>query len=258
MNSNNKVFDIPLDKIVPDSHQPRRVFDEEKLRGLAKSIAQQGLIQPVLLRPKGGKYVIVHGERRFQAHKMLGLKTIRAEVRELTDREVLLIQLIENVQREDLNPIEEAETYLRMVNKLRLTHEEIAEKIGKSRTYITNKLRLLDLSPSIQEKIISGTLSQGHGEAILTVGNKDERERVAKKIIEERLSVKQSREMIKSRAQEPNVRRLTFSPRSIINNLKVVNLIQSSAEHLVSLDDLEQALISDLKTVRGLRIERLR
>jgi len=252
-----RIMRIALEKIVPNPSQPRKRFNKDKIEELARSIKQVGLIQPILVRPKDGKFEIVHGERRFRAHKLLGLKTIRAEVRELTDREVLLIQLIENVQREDLNPIEEAETYLRMVKELGLTHEEIAEKIGKSRTYVTNKLRLLSLSPSVQEKIIDGTLSQGHAEALLTIGNKDERERVARRIIEESLSVKQTREMIQSRARESNVRRLTFTSQSnFVKNLRVVNLIQSPSE--ISLEDLEQALISDLKMVRRLRIEQLR
>ncbi|MEM2249314.1 MAG: ParB/RepB/Spo0J family partition protein [Candidatus Bathyarchaeia archaeon] len=186
------IAELPIDSIVPDSSQPRKSFDKVKLQELANSIKEHGLLQPVLVRPIGdGKYQLVHGERRFRACKLLGLETIRAEIRNLTDNETLEIQLVENLQREDLNPIEEAETFQRMINELGYTHEEIAKKIGKSREYVTNKIRLLRLPDYIKKALQEGKITEGHARTLVSLGN-DKQEEIFGKILAEGLTVRQT------------------------------------------------------------------
>jgi ParB family chromosome partitioning protein len=195
---NHSVTDeIPIDCIIPDSNQPRKHFDEEGLKELAESIRQHGLLQPILVRPFGnGKFQIVHGERRFRACKLLGFKTIRVEVKELTDNQVLEIQLVENLQREDLNPIEEAETFRRMVEELGYTHEDIAKKIGKSREYVTNKLRLLKLPENIKRALLEGKISEGHARALLPL-EESRQKQVFDEILAKELNVRQTEEIVK-------------------------------------------------------------
>ncbi|MEM2661567.1 MAG: ParB/RepB/Spo0J family partition protein [Nitrososphaeria archaeon] len=188
----SEIAELPMDSIVPDPFQPRKTIDESRLQELAASIKEHGLLQPVLVRPIGdGKYQLVHGERRFRACKLLGLETIRAEIRNLTDNEALEIQLVENLQREGLNPIEEAETFQRMINELGYTHEEIAKKIGKSREYVTNKIRLLRLPDYIKKALQEGKITEGHARTLVSLGN-DKQEEIFGKILAEGLTVRQT------------------------------------------------------------------
>lgn len=192
------IAELPIDSIVPDSSQPRKSFDKVKLQELANSIEEHGLLQPVLVRPiSDGKYQLVHGERRFRACKLLGLETIRAEIRNLTDNETLEIQLVENLQREDLNPIEEAETFQRMIKELGYTHEEIAKKIGKSREYVTNKLRLLKLSASVKEALEDGKITEGHARVLIPLGQAKQEE-ILDKILSGELNVRQTEQMVRN------------------------------------------------------------
>jgi len=165
--SMTEVLEIETDKIESNPYQPRHVFDETKIRDLASSIEKVGLLNPILVRKKGEGYQLVHGERRFRAFKLLQKRTIPAVVREVSDKELAVFSLIENMQREDLNPIDEALCYKRMIDELAFTHEEIADTINKDRTYITNRLRLLGLPEDIQEKVRRLTLTPGHAEALL-------------------------------------------------------------------------------------------
>ncbi|MFO7612748.1 MAG: ParB/RepB/Spo0J family partition protein, partial [Clostridia bacterium] len=166
---------IDIDSISRDSGQPRKYFGKEELESLAQSIVQNGVIQPIIVRQAGNGYTIVAGERRFRAAKKAGLTQIPIIVKELTDMQVLEISLVENVQREDLNPIEEANAYKRLSEEFNLTQEKIAENIGKSRVAITNKMRLLGLDVAIQEYIIENKLSEGHGRALLAIESEEKR-----------------------------------------------------------------------------------
>ena len=191
------VVELPLDSIIPDPNQPRKTFDEGKLQELAESIKQHGLLQPILVCPIGdGKYQIVHGERRWRACRLAGLTSIKAEVRELDDKQKMEIQLIENLQREDLNPLEEAEMFHRLINEFGYTHEELAHRIGKSREYVTNKLRLLKLSKEVKEDLKEGKITEGHARPLLSLGSNEQKEALDK-ILSEGLSVRQTESFIK-------------------------------------------------------------
>jgi ParB family chromosome partitioning protein len=209
---NSNVKEISVEWIIPDPNQPRKNFDDESLRELAASIEQHGLLEPILVRPVGnGRFQIVHGERRFRACKLLGLKIIRAEVRELTDNQVLEIQLVENIQRENLNPLDEAETFYRMVKELDYTHEEIAKRIGKSREYVTNKPRLLKLSSEVQDKVRKGIITEAHARAILSLNKIEEQKQLTNAIINQKLSVKETEQLARSlKSESDNVSRETM------------------------------------------------
>jgi ParB family chromosome partitioning protein len=195
----NETREIALTDILSDPNQPRKIFDEINLWELANSIERQGLLQPILVKPiDGNKFQIISGERRFRACKMLGFEKIRAEIKELDDSEILEIQLIENLQREDLSPLEEAQTYKRMIDEFGYTHEEIADKIFKSREYITNKLRLLKLDDSVKEALLQGRVSEGHARPLVSLGEDSQRE-LLQRITTEDLSVRQVEEEVKSR-----------------------------------------------------------
>ena len=197
-----EIGNLPLEVVIPDPNQPRSDIDEEKIKGLAESIKEQGLLQPILVRPiESGKYQIVLGERRYRACKRLGLETIRAKIRELDDKQVLEIQIVENLQREDLNSIDEAKAFKRMVDDLGYTHEKIAERIGKSREYVTNKLRLLKLPSEIQDEIRKGkkgNIKESHARLVLSVDESDKQKQLAEKIINEKLTVKKTEQFLRS------------------------------------------------------------
>jgi len=188
---------IPIDLIEPDPEQPRKSFDEEKIRELADSIKYHGLLQPILVRPNDGKYQIVHGERRYRACKLVGLTELRCIVKDLTDDEKLEIQLIENLQREDLNPIEEAEAFKKLIERYGYTHEQLAAKIGKSREYVSNKVRLLKLPRSIQEALVEGVIAEGHARAVVGIETREQK-RIIKQVIEKKLTVRETEEYVRS------------------------------------------------------------
>lgn len=229
----NEVVELSLDSIIPDQNQPRKSFDETKLQELALSIEQHGLLHPILVRPiKNNKYQIVQGERRWRACKLFGLKTIKAEVRELGDKQVLEIQLVENLQREDLNPIEEAETFQRMISECGHTHKKISERIGKSREYVTKRLRLLNLSSTIQEKIRQGKLTASHAEVILST---EDTETLATAIIENELTVRQTKNLVKLNPEDDVLRRTSdVSENGLIIGVWISNESYSSLSQLAS------------------------
>ena len=183
---------LPLDVIKPNKNQPRQSFEAEPLSELADSIKQNGVLQPIMVRKVGSKYEIVAGERRFQAAKIAGLKEIPVLVREVSDDDVLKLALIENLQRSDLNPIEEARGYKSLIEQNNLTQEALAKAVSKSRPTIANSLRLLDLPKEVQNLIGEGKLTAGHARAILAVAGEDGRIRLAKKVVDENLSVRQT------------------------------------------------------------------
>ncbi|MDR2813135.1 MAG: ParB/RepB/Spo0J family partition protein [Prevotellaceae bacterium] len=193
------VKEIPLSEIEPNPQQPRSKFDEESLAELAESIKHLGIIQPITVRAVDkNKYQIISGERRYRASKMLGHETIPAYVREANDNDSLLMALIENIQRTDLDAIEVALSYQRLIDELRLTQEEISEKVGKKRSTVANYLRLIKLPEEIQLAIREQLISMGHARALINVNGVTQQVSIAKKIIDQGLSVRQVEELVKS------------------------------------------------------------
>lgn len=191
------VLYVNINDIKPNASQPRKVFDEEKLEDLAASIERHGLIQPIVLRASGKGYEIVAGERRWRAARLVGLKEVPCIVKELTDEENMLLAIIENMQREDLNPIEEAEGLKQMVDTYGLTQEQISYSVGKSRPYITNSLRLLKLPERVRELTAEGKLSTGHARALAAIKDEEKQISLAEKTVEEGLSVRQIEKLSK-------------------------------------------------------------
>ena len=183
---------LSISEIVRNPNQPRKTFDEDKLAELADSIRQNGVLQPILVRRKGQKYEIVAGERRYQASKLAGLKEIPAVVREIDDDKVFQLALIENLQRSDLSPIEEAKGYKQLLTSRSLTQEELAKILSKSRSAIANTLRLMDLPVEVQHMMEQGLLTAGHARAILAVPSEEGRIKLAKKVVTEGLTVRQT------------------------------------------------------------------
>ncbi|GFZ33337.1 chromosome partitioning protein ParB [Clostridium zeae] len=189
---------IPLNNIKANESQPRRYFDNDKINELSESIRNHGIIQPLILKKENENYTIIAGERRWRAAKQLMLKEVPAIIMDIDDKEILEISLIENIQREDLNAIEEAQAYERLLHEFSLTQEKLSERIGKSRTAISNTIRLLNLDKRVQSYIIEGVLSEGHGRAILAIGDKDKQYEIAQKAIDESLSVRDVEKLIKT------------------------------------------------------------
>lgn len=207
---------IALDQLVANPNQPRKVFAEEKLSQLADSIAQKGVLQPILVRPVGGKYQIVAGERRYRAAERLGLAEVPARiVEDLSDRDMLEISIVENLQRDDLNPLELAEGYQRLVNEFNLTQSELSTRVGKDRSSVANTLRLLNLPPEVKEKIAAGQLKEGHARAILALEDEKEQLELARKIIEEDLTVRAIEEIIYGGQRKRRGRSLKLKTRPV-------------------------------------------
>lgn len=196
MDNNRKVVELPLDDVLPNRFQPRIKFNEDAITELSESIKEHGVIQPIVVRPIGDRYEIIAGERRFKASTLAGLKTIPAIVINLNDKDSAEVALIENVQRQDLTPIEEAISYKKILDMGYLKQEDLAEKIGKSQSSIANKLRLLNLDEEVQESLLNGKISERHARSLLKLDNKDEQVKLLNKIITERLTVRKTDEEI--------------------------------------------------------------
>ncbi len=189
----SSVRKIKVDAIVPNPHQPRREFDAAALEDLSSSIRAQGVLQPVLVRPVGsGRFELVAGERRLRASKMAGLKEIPSLVREMTDQESLAIALIENLQREDLNPVEEALGYQQLQQQFGLSQEELSRQVGKSRSAVANALRLLNLPADVQKNIQTGIVSAGHGRALMSITDPEPQAELHSRVVENGLTVRQA------------------------------------------------------------------
>lgn len=184
------VRSIPIDQIDRNPEQPRKLFDDEQLEELKESILAHGVLEPIIVRPIEGRYEIVVGERRWRAAKLAGLESIPAAVRPLSDREAMEMALVENLQREDLNPIEEAEAYKRLMDEFELTQEQVADRVGKKRSTVANRLRLLEMEPELRAEVAAGRLSAGHAKALLAISSPRERAEVARRVIEEGWSVR--------------------------------------------------------------------
>ena len=179
------IMEVPIEDIFPNPDQPRTHFDEKALQELSESIKVLGIIQPITVRKEGQKYKIISGERRYRASKLAGLKTIPAYIRLVNDQELLEMALVENIQREDLDPIEVALTYQRLLEEIGLTQDSLSQRVGKERSTITNSLRLLRLSPDVQQAVREGIISAGHGRAIISLEDVDNQQILFKKIINE-------------------------------------------------------------------------
>ncbi len=189
---------VPLNKIKSNSEQPRKNFDADKIVELAESIKHHGIIQPLILKKVQDEYIIVAGERRWRAAKSLGLKEVPAIIMDLSDKQVLEISLIENIQRQDLNPIEEAMAYKKLLSDFKLTQEELSKRIGKSRTAITNSMRLINLDERVQVYLIEGVISEGHGRALLAIADGDIQYELSQRVIDEKLSVREIERIVKN------------------------------------------------------------
>ncbi len=186
------MVEVALEDIYPNATQPRTYFDETALQELAQSIRNLGVIQPITLRKDGDKFEIISGERRFRASKIAGLKSVPAYIRLVNDQELLEMALVENIQREDLDAIEVALTYQRLLDEIGLTQENLSQRVGKERSTITNSIRLLRLSPDIQQAIRAGEISAGHGRAIISIEDEKNQQELYNKIIKEGLNVRQA------------------------------------------------------------------
>ena len=216
---NEEVLDVQIDLIQPGHQQPRTTFDQGKLDELAQSIRASGIIQPLLLRRRGGMFELVAGERRWRAAQIAGLRNVPAIVRDIPDEKLLELALIENIQRADLNPVEEANAYKKLIESLGLTQEEVAQRVGRDRSFVTNYLRILKLPSEIRLLLEREKLSFGHARALLTLDNVLLQRRLAQKIVKNNWSVreverrvrhltapKQPRDLNKSAQQDPNIR----------------------------------------------------
>jgi ParB family chromosome partitioning protein len=192
-----ELLEIDLDLIEPNSEQPRTRFGEEGLKDLAQSIKVNGIVQPIVVRRKGGRYELVAGERRWRASQKAGLQKIPAIIKEIADDKLLELALIENIQRQELNAIEEAKAYRNLVEKIGLTQEMIAERVGKNRTVVTTCLRLLKLPEDIQKLVETDKISAGHGRALLMAEDSETQRNIANKIIEMSLSVRETEKVVK-------------------------------------------------------------
>ncbi|MFC4530868.1 ParB/RepB/Spo0J family partition protein [Sphaerisporangium dianthi] len=217
-------LEIPLSSVIPNSRQPRDIFDEDALRELADSISEVGLLQPIVVRAAGdGRYELIMGERRWRASKLLGMTEIPAIVRSTQDDEMLREALIENLQREQLNALEEAAAYRQLLDDFGATHEQLAQRVGRSRSHITNTLRLLNLPASVQTRVAAGTISAGHARALLGLSDPAAQEHLANRIFAEGLSVRTVEEIVSmgeaTAAPAPRARRVKDAPEPVLAHL---------------------------------------
>ena len=189
---------MKISMIEPNREQPRKKFDEDALQELSESIKQYGILQPLLVSDKKDYYEIVAGERRWRAAKMAGLKEVPVVVKEFSTQEIVEISIIENIQREDLNPVEEAMAYKRLIDDFHLKQDEIAERVSKSRTAVTNSMRLLKLDSRVQQMMVDEMISAGHARAILAISDPEQQYNAAMKVFDEKLSVRETEKLVKS------------------------------------------------------------
>ncbi len=212
---------LKINQIEPNRQQPRRKFDEETLQELADSIRQFGILQPLIVQEREDFYEIIAGERRWRAAKLAGLKELPVIIRKMTDQEIVEISLIENIQREDLNPIEEAAAYRRLLTEFQLKQEEVAERVGKSRTAVTNSMRLLKLDERVQQMVVEEMLSTGHARALLAIEDPELQFQTANKIYNEKLSVREVEKLVKNIGKEkPAKKERDFQQDAVFQDLE--------------------------------------
>jgi len=216
---------LALESLAPNPFQPRKEFTPEALSELESSIREHGVLQPVVVRPSGGGFQLVAGERRLRASRNVGLKEIPAVVREVSDRQMLALALVENLQREDLNPVETARAYRDLLDSTGLTQEEIARGVGKSRVAVSNTLRLLDLPQGLQDLVSRGTLSAGHGRALLMCRDAEAMQSLAARVLEQGLSVRETEALAAGEAT------------TVLPSVPVVKVVKERSTHLAELED---------------------
>lgn len=225
---------VKISKVEPNREQPRKKFDEDALLELSESIKMYGVLQPLLVSDKKDYYEIVAGERRWRAAKMAGLKEVPVVIKEFSDQEIVEISLIENIQREDLNPVEEAMAYKRLIDEFNLKQDEIAERVSKSRTAVTNSLRLLKLDARVQQMMVDEMISAGHARALLAISDAEKQYSAAMRIFDEKLSVRETEKLVKT----------------ILNpSKKRENAVSDSAE-----DAIYESLEEKMKNITGTRV----
>lgn len=206
---------VKITQVEPNREQPRKNFDEDALQELADSIKQFGLLQPILVQDRKTYYEIIAGERRWRAAKLAGLKEIPVIIRDYTEQEIVEISLIENIQREDLNPIEEAQAYKRLLTEFNMKQDEVAERVSKSRTAVTNSMRLLKLCDEVQQMIIDDMLSTGHARALITIEDPEQQYMIAQKIFDEKLSVRDVEKLVKDLNKPEKQKKETVEDKSL-------------------------------------------
>ena len=228
-NNNREVVEISVEDIIPNRFQPRLTFDPEALNDLSYSIKEHCIIQPLVFRRLQDKFEIIAGERRFKAPSLIGLKTVPCIIMNLNDNESAEVAIIENIQRKEMTPLEEAKSFKKLLDKGYLTQEELAKRMGKSQSAISNKLRLLNLDEVVQEAILNGKISERHARSLLRVDNKEEQRKILAEIIEKRLTVKQTDELIKEKFGDANMEEHVDNGNNIINNIFRKEPVNNSA-----------------------------
>lgn len=226
---------VKISSVEPNMDQPRKQFDEDALMELSESIKQYGVLHPLLVSDKKDYYEIIAGERRWRAAKLAGLTEIPVIVKEFSEQELVEISLIENIQREDLNPVEEAMAYKRLIDEFHMKQDEIAERVGKSRTAVTNAMRLLKLSEKVQQMLIDEMITAGHARAILSIADKEKQESIAMKVFDEKLSVRETVALVKRMLEPPKTAKKSKF---------------SSAE-----DAIYESLEEKMKSIMGTRVQ---
>jgi len=217
LSESSAISELKINEIEPNKEQPRKQFDQEKLKGLADSIKQYGVVQPIIVKKNENGYSIIAGERRWRAAKIAGLKTIPAIIKDLTTREIIEIALIENIQREDLNPVEEAEAYKKLIDEHGLTQEALSKVVGKSRAAIANSIRLLTLSEAVKEMLVNDLLTPGHARTLITIEDEEKQNRLANTIVERNLNVRDTEKLIKNLTAEKKKRKSPDRDANIID-----------------------------------------
>ena len=220
-NESEKVLSVKISLVEPNREQPRKKFNEEGIDELAASISQYGVIQPLLVQWKDNYYEIIAGERRWRAAMKAGLKEIPVIVKEYSNKEAVEISLIENIQREDLNPIEEALAYERLVGEFEMTQEQVAERVSKSRSAVTNSMRLLKLEGDVREMVISGDISEGHARTLLSLPTAEAQKLIADRVVKEKLSVRDTERLVKKLVSDVKrpVKKRDYEKEAILGNL---------------------------------------
>ena len=215
------IVEVPIEEITRGTYQPRRHFDDEALQELADSISAQGLIQPIILRKRAGGYELIAGERRWRAAKLIGLDVIPAIVREMTDGAVAAVTLIENIQREDLNPLEEAEALQRLKTEFKMTHQDVADAVGRSRAAVTNLIRLLDLDSRVADMLLGGKIEMGHARALLSLPG-EQQHLLAMKVYANGLSVRATEALVRENGKTPQRSTTTANKKSKSSHIRTL------------------------------------
>ena len=221
-------IELPLNKVEPDRDQPRKNFNEDSLLELSESIKKHGVFQPLLVQKKDDYYKIIAGERRWRAAKLAGLKTVPVIIKDLSEQEIAEIQLIENIQREDLNPIEVAEGYRQLIDKFHMTQDELAEKVSKSRTAITNSLRLLKLDERVRQMVIEDMITTGHARALLAIDDKNKQYEFAQMVFDKKMTVREVEKEIRNISKEKKEKKKKIDRQSEIIYKDLENKIRNN------------------------------